>query len=51
MKSGAVMWLFCSIILNVKAARIQAGDVYYACHSRTLLKQTSLLERAKKNFA
>lgn len=35
-----------------KAAGMQAGDVEYACHSRTLLKQTCLLQRTKrKNFA
>lgn len=41
------MWFFCNIILNVNAARIQAGDVYYACHSRTVLKQASLLKSQK----
>lgn len=48
MKSGVVMWLLCNITLNIRAARMQEGDVEYACDSWTLLQQTCLLERAKK---
>ena len=47
MQGVALMWLFCSIILNVNASRMQAGDVYNARHIRTLLKKTGLLARAK----
>lgn len=49
MKGVAVIWLFYSITLNVNSARMQAGDVYYACHSSTLLKQASL--EKPKDFA
>lgn len=43
---------FCNIILNIKAARMQAGDVEYACHCKTLLKQTSIrAKKTGKNFA
>lgn len=53
MKSGTIRWLWCNITLNIRAARMQEGDVEYACDSGTLLQLTCLLESQKnrKNSA
>lgn len=52
MKCSAVWQLFLWYYPECNNCRlaVEAVDVYYACHSRTLLKQTSSYERTKSIF-